>query len=217
MFKKIFNILKQKISRKKKTYALNDLDLKLKPYLSDIKNGFFVEACANDGVRESNTLYFEKNYGWNGLLIEAIPELANKAKKNRPGSIVENFALAGNAYNKPTLIMKYGDLMSIVKGTETDLHMGYIKKRVETYEVEVPAATLSSILKKNNVSNIDFLSLDLEGYELEALKGLDFNIWKPKFILVEIRDKKEIDDFMNTVGYREADKLSHHDYLYEPK
>tara|TARA_Y100000385_G_scaffold277566_1_gene324694 strand:+ start:1605 stop:1838 length:234 start_codon:yes stop_codon:yes gene_type:complete len=50
----------------------------------------------------------------------------------------------------------------------------------------VKAITLNKILNFYNVNNIDFLSLDTEGYELNILNGLDLNIYRPKYILVEL-------------------------------
>jgi hypothetical protein len=68
------------------SFALNQLDLKLRPHLN-LHGGFFIEAGANDGVNQSNTLYFEKNLNWKGILIEPIPELAQQCKENRPDCI----------------------------------------------------------------------------------------------------------------------------------
>ena len=50
-------------------FSLNSLDKKLEEYL-DLDAGYFVELGANDGVNQSNTLYFEKFRGWHGVLIE---------------------------------------------------------------------------------------------------------------------------------------------------
>jgi len=219
ILKKVYNLFFSK-----KSYSINDLDLKLVPYLSKIKNGFFVEAGANDGIAQSNTLYFEKKYKWRGILVEAIPELASKARKNRPGAIVEEAALVSETYNKDTITMRYGRLMSVVSGgmkskLEEDEHIHKAKeiKNIETYSVEVKTSTLTKILDKNRVTKIDFLSLDIEGYELQALLGLDMKRFRPRYILVEARYKNEIDEFMKKSNYKEIAQLSHHDYLYEKK
>src|SRR6185436_12170312 len=60
-------------------FALNDLDAKLEPFM-DFDNGIFVEAGANDGVVQSNTLYFEARRRWRGLLVEPIPEKAEECR-----------------------------------------------------------------------------------------------------------------------------------------
>lgn len=57
------------------SYSLNELDIKLLKYINK-RNGFFIEVGANNGISQTNTLLFEKNYGWNGMLIEAIPDLS---------------------------------------------------------------------------------------------------------------------------------------------
>ena len=52
--------------------------------------------------------------------------------------------------------------------------------------VKVNVSTLEKILDKNNVYTIDLLSLDVEGYELNVLKGLNLNKYRPIYILIEI-------------------------------
>jgi len=53
-------------------FALNNLDKSLETFI-DFNNGYFVELGANDGVNQSNTLYFEHFRGWRGVLIEPCP------------------------------------------------------------------------------------------------------------------------------------------------
>jgi len=56
-----------------KYFSLNQLDRKLEKYV-DYDNGYFVELGANDGVNQSNSLYFEKYRTWRGLLVEPAPQ-----------------------------------------------------------------------------------------------------------------------------------------------
>jgi FkbM family methyltransferase len=185
---------------KRRSYGLNELDLKLRPYLN-FKEGFFVEAGANDGINQSNTLYFEKCKGWRGLLIEGIPTLAERCQSNRPKCIVENCALVAADYPEESIEMTYCNLMSIVKGTHNSVkselnHIQsgrqHLASGEETYRVTVPARTFSNVLDKHNIKNVDFFCLDVEGYEAQVLKGIDFERHRIKFMLIEVRCREDV-------------------------
>lgn len=203
--------------------SLYEIDKKLEKYL-DYRNGFFIEAGANDGYTQSNTYYFEKLRGWQGILIEGIPELYQQCVKERPNSKVFNCALVANDYPEAYVEMRYANLMSIVRGAlksdrGDDKH---IQKAIEAhkgvqikpYNIKVPARTLNSILDECQVSEIDLFSLDVEGFELNVLKGLDLNKYRPKYLLIESRFKTEIEDYLSK-WYKEIDQLSRHDFLYK--
>jgi FkbM family methyltransferase len=82
------------------------------------------------------------------------------------------------------------------------------------YEFVVPTRTLDSILESLNVATVDFFSLDVEGYELEVLKGFSIEKYLPKVLLVEWHDdiQKIIDVVDNT--HKFIEKLSLHDYVF---
>ncbi|MCI5128756.1 MAG: FkbM family methyltransferase [Candidatus Electrothrix sp. AS4_5] len=196
---------------KRKSWALNELDRKLAPYLS-FRGGFFIEAGGNDGISQSNTLYFERYLGWRGLLVEAIPSLAETCKENRPDCIVENCALVAKEYSKKTIEIHYRNLMSMVRGgllnpeeEERFLESGstHLRGEDEPYSIMVPARTLGSILNHHRIQRIDLLSLDVEGYEAEVLKGIDFSRHRPEHILLEVRKEEVIVGLLHP-WYREV-------------
>jgi len=202
--------------------ALNDIDKKLEKYFP-YSNGFFIEAGANDGFKQSNTYYLERFQGWRGILVEAIPELYQKCVRKRPKSTVFNCALVPHDYEGSSIEMIYADLMSLVKGAqktpEADAkHVEKIVQRqnIVPYEVRVPARTLTSILDECSVGEIDLFSLDVEGFELGVLQGLDFNKYRPKYMLIEARFRQEIEEYILEF-YTNVDQLSFHDYLYKRK
>ena len=204
--------------------SLNQIDLKLERYLS-YKGGFFIEAGANDGFAQSNTYYFEKLRGWTGILIEPIPALYKKCVKERSNSIVFNCALVPRDYEGQSVTMLYSNLMSLVRGARKSDAMDFkhakrgveIQRDIDTYEITVPARTLTSILDEVGVQEIDLLSLDVEGYELNVLRGLDMNRYRPKYMLVETNFRDEIEEYLSIFGYEAIDTLSPHDVLYKRK
>lgn len=105
----------------KKYNSLNDLDKKIEKYVN-YNNGFFVELGANNGVIQSNTLYFERFRGWKGVLIEPIPHNYLKCIKNRSikNKIFCN-ACVSFSYKNEFVKISYADLMSSPLGLESDI------------------------------------------------------------------------------------------------
>lgn len=203
--------------------ALNALDRKLLCYLS-YRGGFFVELGANDGLSQSNTYYYERWLGWRGILIEAIPELYRRAVRARPKARVFNCACVSFAYPHPDIAIAYAGLMSVIKNSWADpdqeskhIAIGREFERINgPLELRVPARTLTSILDECQVSRIDLLSLDVEGYEAEVLAGLDLNRYQPHYMLIEVRDPKRVEALI-LPRYERVEQLSELDVLYRCK
>ena len=206
----------------KQYYGLDGLDKKLEPHI-DFDNGIFVEAGANDGQTQSNTAYFARHRGWRGLLVEPIPELAARCRAARPESVVENCALVTSEADGQPVPMTYCGLMSVVDGGWSDpeaerahVETGRQIQSLATYHVDVPGRSLSALLDKHKMPHVDLLSLDVEGFERQALEGLDLERHRPRFILVEARFRQEIDDRL-LPHYEAIAQVSHHDVLYRTK
>jgi FkbM family methyltransferase len=197
--------------------ALNDLDRKLDAII-DRDGGFFVEAGANDGFTQSNTYWLQRFRAWRGLLVEPVPELAAEARITRPDTPVVECALVGPEDDGTTVRMNFGGCMSAIQGAVDE---GYSQFGTlgwaDSYEMDVPARTLSSLFDEHGIEGIDLLSLDVEGFEVGALSGLDLSRHRPRYILVEIVDKENGQppiDAMLLEHYREHSWLSAIDCLY---
>ncbi len=195
------------------------LDTKIAAYLPE--RGFFIEAGANDGYSESNTYGLQKK-GWNGILIEPIPTLYAQCVKERSGAHLFNCALVSSEDTRDVVTMHYGNLMSFIEGAlsphEAEKHLAKAAHFFgDSYTVAVPARTLTSILDEIHPPSIDFLSLDIEGYEAEALKGLDFSKYRPTYMLIEHRDVARRIAVEQTINpyYALLEQLTPKDYLYK--
>lgn len=208
----------------KRYFALNRLDRKLESYL-DFDGGYFVELGANDGVSQSNSLYFEKYRDWHGVLVEPVPHNYLKCRKNR-STKTNIFCAACVAfdYTREFVRIAYCNLMSTPLGLESDLadseqhlYLGqqFLKKEEIRFEFGAVARPLNDLLKEAKAPrNIDLLSLDVEGAELEVLKGIDFNEFEFSFMLIECRDFLRIEKYLSSKNYFLKEKLSRHDYLF---
>lgn len=206
-------------------YATNKLDKQLEQYVN-YDNGFFVELGANDGITQSNSLYFEVKRKWRGILIEPTPHNFLLCKKHRS---TENYifcnACVSFDYKEKYVDIKYANLMSISENIELDLedkdsHIQSGKKHLlnneDVFSFGATAATLNSILEKSKApKEIDFLSLDVEGAELEVLKGINFEKFSFKYMLIEVRDIKRMQSFLSQHGYILEKQFSLHDYLFK--
>jgi len=205
--------------------ALDSMDEKLAQHLDVASPGFFVEAGANDGYHQSNTYRLERVFGWRGLLIEPVPSLFRTAQRERPSAALFNSALVSRDFQDSSVQLVYGGMMTTVAGARQSLaddrawvaaaHAAVQEK--PEHELRVPARTLSSLLDEVDAPEVDFLSLDVEGFEVQALQGIDFERHAPRWILVEIRDGGSLRDDVDAVlgdRYRTAAQLSPFDVLY---
>lgn len=196
---------------------------KVRNYINFEKNGFFIEAGANDGISQSNTYELENNYNWKGILVEPSYNAYIQCLKNRKNSKVFNFCLVSENYENEYINGDFdGNLMSSVDG----------KRRNITPSSIVKTITIKKLLQIEKISHVDFFSLDTEGYEYEILKGIDFSKVLIKNFLIEIyeKDKNDIFNFLQRNGYEKPINITnynktefplwdgtHNDYLFVKK
>jgi FkbM family methyltransferase len=170
-------------------------------HFTEKRTGFYVEVGALDGIYVSNTFFFEQ-IGWQGVLIEPIAEAANKCAQRRPRSQV--VCCAAVAPDSPAEIE-----FEVVEGWEALSAPSLNRERLHEYEpqvrkITVQAKTLDTILQEANASQIDFLTIDVEGHEWSVLQGFTISRWRPTIVIIErwgsLPDDK-IMDYMHKNNY----------------
>ena len=192
------------------------------------RDGFYVELGANDGVGFSNSYYFEVNKGWKGVLIEPAPNLYVTCKKKRgANNVVFCNACVSFDYKEEFVRMKYCDSMTI--SDNLDLDIGdhdkfveggeqYLNEGESTFIFGAKSATLNSLLKEAEApALIDFLSLDVEGAELDVLRGVDFTKYNFRYMVIECRDIDKMNAYLTEFNYSFEKKITHRDYLFKYK
>lgn len=197
------------------------ITMRLLDYLKEIKDGFYIEAGAFDGLVQSNTKFLEEEYNWTGILVEPS-NVFNDLKKNRPFNILINKCLVSNEYkdNKINGYFNQGLMSGINNFNNSE----------DDKIIQVECETLTSILDRLEIKKIDFFSLDVEGYEKSVLEGLDLKKHRPIYILIEIfeNNRQNVFNYMignnyifleNITNYNRFDNPGwsgdHNDYLFK--
>tara|TARA_Y100000741_G_C18223077_1_gene546734 strand:- start:500 stop:1252 length:753 start_codon:yes stop_codon:yes gene_type:complete len=161
-------------------------------------NGVFIEIGANDGKTGSFT-YNLARYGWSGINIEPVTRIYNLCCENHKNHTnVKNLNIAIGSSRGEIEIVDAGTLSTIDKDvidvySKTPQFASIFKKNNKIQKVKVD--TLDNVLNDNNISSIDLLVLDVEGYEENVLKCFSIEKFNPIIFIIEIGDQHP--DFVN--------------------
>ncbi len=182
-------------------------------------DGYFVEIGGDDGIGNSNSYLLEKEFGWQGIMVEANPRLYKMICQNRNCTTV-NYA----AYKTGGKILEFvdaGAVGGLVNELQDDIHMGVRDKKIQSGNIiKVPTLRGDDIFQHNNAPKlIDYLSVDTEGSELSVLQSIDFSTWKICMITVEHagnQDKRQqVMSYLEPYGY-ERIRIWFEDWFFHP-
>ncbi len=184
------------------TYAQNREDLIIGGFLKHIKNGFYVDVGANDPDVFSVTRRFYMS-GWRGINIEPSQKLYTRLALKRTRDI--NLMIGVGSTNKKELFREYpkGDGLSTFSESMKKAYekSGYEPAR-EYVDITVPIRTLASVFEEYSVDKIDFLKIDIEGYEYEAIIGNNWKKYRPTLLCIEANHvDKDWRPFLMEQGY----------------
>jgi FkbM family methyltransferase len=172
---------------------------------------YFVEVGMIDGKRFSNTLALEEA-GWTGLCVEAHPGYVELVRANRPRSVVVH-AGAGDrsGVTLPFYAEPRSDLSGFAQRSEAQMRERFGHWFAGFNVINVPVRTLDDMLTEANAPRgLELVSIDVEGTELDVLRGLDLAHWQPRVLVVEGNDadaRQRLDEYMQHHGYRNARQL----------
>lgn len=142
-------------------------------------DGFFVEVGAND-PKNSSQSWFLESQGWRGILVEPLARFTKAIEAARPRSRVFQVA-CGAPGHPPTADLYVGENSehSSLQPNLIDADTRYLQKET------VRLMTLDELLAEAGHPQLDFISIDVEGLQLEVLKGFDLARHHPALLFVE--------------------------------
>jgi FkbM family methyltransferase len=166
------------------SYAQNREDILLSGFFDMTKPGFYVDVGA-EGATDLSVTKFFYDKGWNGINIEPIPRLYKKLVQERSRDINLNIGIAnkkGNLQFREYSGSGFSTFSETMKSTYS-LESQKLTKNFKDYIVET--VTLADVFRVYSLSSIQFLKIDVEGFEYEVIEGNDWTKYRPQVICIE--------------------------------
>ena len=192
-------------------------------YFKNKNSGVFVDIGAHDGKTFSNTYFYEKYLNWTGMCIEPLPKPYKELTNNRNWILVEGCAWNENTTKKFRMIDGYSEMLSGIIDSYPQNHIDRIETELNSVsqiseDIDVICYDINELLINNSLTNIDLLSIDIEGGELTVLSSIDFSKININVILAE-NNYEDIDirKFLISNGYEFSGKISIDDVYVNKK
>ena len=158
-------------------YSANPEEKMIRDFFTGYHTGFFVEVGAFHPFDLSVSWPFEQ-VGWQGILVEPIPEFADRCRKNRSAIVFECACAAPTSPNEVEISVD-GAFSSMTEGRKGR------HEQISDKRITVACRTLDSILQTIGIKKITLLAIDVEGAEFEVLQGVSLREYLPELIFIE--------------------------------
>jgi FkbM family methyltransferase len=169
------------------SYSQEGEDLVLRRFLEERRSGFYVDVGAHHPTKFSNTHFFYE-LGWRGINIEPAPDAVAQFDKVRPRDINIGLGVAEAAGELTYYVFDEPALNTFDKTLKEEREARTSYRVIRTTKIRVDR--LDRILQQRLPAGqaIDFMSIDVEGLDLQVLRSNDWNAHRPQFVLAEALD-----------------------------
>ena len=163
------------------SYAQNFEDVLLNRVFADKKTGFYIDVGAQHPLYDSVTKAFYER-GWQGINIEPVKEYYELLAKERERDLNLNLAVGETKAELDFFELEGTGLSTLDRATAERLaaEEGY---NINRYQI--PIVTLADIFQQHLHCPIDFLKIDVEGWEEQVILGNDWSQFRPTVIVLE--------------------------------
>jgi FkbM family methyltransferase len=182
------------------------------------RDGVFVEFGALDGIRDSNSLYFEEECGWRGLLLEGNSALAEPLKRNRPLAQTRAAVIAGAAgWATFAVVDNCIGWSGLARSFEPEHRARIAARHPLVRGIPVPCITLAQALGEAGQRQVDYLSADVEGAECEIFSVFPFGEFDIDVIGVEDNyGRPALAAIFERAGYQKIGRIGPDDFYRRP-
>ena len=179
-------------------YTEREEEWLIRDFFQERRGGVFVDIGANHYRDSNKTYYLENHLDWSGLAVEPQREFEQGYKEHRPRTIFRPFFVSDSSNATAKLyISKRSTLTASSDRT-------FLEQFGSVDEVrDVPTITLTDLLQAEGIEHVDFLSMDIELHEPQALRGFDLERFKPALACIEalLPVRQQIVDYFARRGY----------------
>lgn len=167
----------------------------------------YLDIGANDPIHLNNT-YFLYKKGCKGVNIEPDPSSYHRLTRERPRDVNLNIGVAVDEGTIDFYIMTSRTLNTFSKET-AKRYSSYSNQKIEKV-LKIDVINVNEIIKANFKTHPNFVSLDVEGLDMEILKSFDFEVYRPEVFCIETitytednteEKLNEIIEYMKSVDY----------------
>ena len=174
----------KKIILQDKYYSFSGVDIVLKKIFYQQEKGFYIDVGCQNPIKNNNTYLLYKK-GWEGINIDLDKDNINLFNSARPKDSNFNKAISSEIKNVELYFYHKKSPINTIDKKTSDFQ----KAKVTSIK-KINTDTLDNIILNSKYKNhtFDLLSIDVEGHELDVLKGFDLDKYSPKVIVVEYLD-----------------------------
>ena len=198
------------MTRSLKSFSFEGTDLIIASLLREINTGTYIDIGANHPTISNNT-YFFYQLGWRGIAVDGNPKYVKDYEILRPEDTFLNCLVSDSEKECEFTIFPDDTMSTVDEETAIRYRTRFSLKNIESYILR--STTIYDIWNESFFEDVHLLSIDIEGEEMNALKGMNIEVFRPGVISIEIKNlslynplSNEVVKFLTNYGYRLVSK-----------